>query len=67
MGYRGKEGSHMYLVNIPINCDKFHRTKNKDLILDELKAFDADRVFLNFKTVRLGFFMWESGLGAITC
>ena len=41
----------MYLVNIPINCDKFHRAKDKALLLDELRAFDADRVFLNFETV----------------
>lgn len=40
----------MYLINIPINCDKFHRTANKQLILDELKAFDVDRVMLNFET-----------------
>lgn len=41
----------MYRVNMPINCDKFHRTENKQLILDELRAFDADRVLLNFETV----------------
>jgi len=41
----------MYRVNIPINCDKFYRTENKQLILDELRAFDADRVLLNFETV----------------
>lgn len=40
----------MYLVSIPINCCKFHRTKNKQLILDELRAFDADRVMLNFES-----------------
>ena len=40
----------MYQVSVPINCDKFYRTKNKQLILDELKAFDADRVMLNFET-----------------
>ncbi|MBE6570884.1 MAG: hypothetical protein E7656_01370 [Ruminococcaceae bacterium] len=39
----------MYLTNIPINCNKFHRIKDKQLILDELRAFDADRVFLNFE------------------
>lgn len=39
----------MYLVSIPINCNKFHRIKNKQLILDELRAFDADRVMLNFE------------------
>ena len=39
----------MYLTNIPINCNKFHRIKDKRLILDELRAFDADRVFLNFE------------------
>lgn len=41
----------MYRVNIPINCDKFHRAKDKQVILDELRAFDADRVLLNFETV----------------
>ncbi len=41
----------MYRVSIPINCDKFHRTANKQLLLDELQAFDADRVMLNFETV----------------
>ena len=40
----------MYKVSIPINCDKFYRTKEKQLILDELNAFDADRVMLNFET-----------------
>ena len=40
----------MYKVSIPINCDKFYRTTNKQLLLDELKAFDADRVMLNFET-----------------
>lgn len=40
----------MYRVSIPINCDKFHRASDKNLILDELKAFDADRVMLNFET-----------------
>ena len=40
----------MYKVSIPINCDKFHRTLDKKLLLDELKAFDADRVMLNFET-----------------
>lgn len=41
----------MYSVNIPVNCDTFHRAKDKNLILDELREFDADRVFLNFETV----------------
>lgn len=45
----------MYLTNIPINCEKFHRTKNKQLILDELKAFDADRVMLNFESTLDGY------------
>ena len=45
----------MYLTSIPINCDKFHRTKNKQLILDELKAFDADRVMLNFESALDGY------------
>ena len=40
----------MYLVSIPINCYKFHRTKDKQLILDELQSFDANRVMLNFET-----------------
>ena len=40
----------MYQVSIPINFDKFYITKDKQLILDELKAFDADRVMLNFET-----------------
>ena len=40
----------MYRVSIPINCDKFHRARDKRSILDELKAFDADRVMLNFET-----------------
>ena len=40
----------MYKVSIPINCDKFYRTAEKQLILDELKAFDAGRVMLNFET-----------------
>ena len=40
----------MYIVSIPINCDKFHRTENKQLLLDELKAFDCNRVMLNFET-----------------
>ena len=40
----------MYQVSIPINCNKFHRTKDKQLLLDELRAFDADRVMLNFET-----------------
>ena len=40
----------MYKVSIPVNCDKFYRAKNKQLILDELRAFDADRVMLNFET-----------------
>ena len=39
----------MYRASIPINCNKFHRTKNKQLILNELQAFDADRVILNFE------------------
>ena len=33
-------------MNIPVNCDKLHRAKDKSLILKELKEFDADRVFL---------------------
>ena len=41
----------MYLTSIPINCYKFHRTKDKNTILDELKAFDADRVMLNFESM----------------
>ncbi len=41
----------MYLTSIPINCYKFHRTKDKKAILDELKAFDADRVMLNFESM----------------
>ncbi|MBQ9162087.1 MAG: hypothetical protein IJX74_02315 [Clostridia bacterium] len=41
----------MYNVGIPINGDNFRRTKNKQLILDELKAFDCDRVFINFETI----------------
>lgn len=41
----------MYLVNIPINCDKFYRTKDKGLLLNELKEYNANRVFLNFETV----------------
>ena len=40
----------MYKTSIPINCDKFYRTKDKQVILDELRAFDADRVMLNFET-----------------
>lgn len=40
----------MYTVNIPINCDKFYRARDKQAILDELRAFDADRVMLNFET-----------------
>lgn len=39
----------MYLTSIPINCNKFHRIKNKQLILDELKAFGTDRVMLNYE------------------
>ena len=39
----------MYLVSIPVNCYKFHRAKDKQPILDELRAFDADRVMLNFE------------------
>lgn len=45
----------MYLTSIPINCNKFHRIKNKQLILDELKAFDTDRVMLNFETTLDGY------------
>ena len=41
----------MYLVNIPINCDKFYRTKDKSVLLNELKEYNANRVFLNFETV----------------
>ena len=41
---------NMYVVSVPINCYKFHRTKNKQLILDELREFDADRVMLNFES-----------------
>lgn len=41
----------MYSVSIPVNCDKFYRCKDKNLLLNELRAFDADRVFLNFETV----------------
>ena len=40
----------MYRVSIPVNCNKFHRTKDKQSILDELRAFDAERVMLNFET-----------------
>lgn len=40
----------MYLVSIPVNCYKFHRAKDKQPILEELRAFDADRVMLNFET-----------------
>ncbi len=40
----------MYKVSIPINCDKFHRTRDKQVIWDEFLAFDADRVMLNFET-----------------
>ena len=40
----------MYTVNIPINCDLFSRTKDKQKLLDELRAFDAHRVMLNFET-----------------
>lgn len=39
----------MYLVSIPVNCYKFHRLKDKQPILEELWAFDADRVMLNFE------------------
>lgn len=39
----------MYCVSIPVNCNKFHRIKNKQSLLDELKAFDADRIMLNFE------------------
>ena len=41
----------MYRVSIPINCNKFHRIKNKQLILEELQAFDADRIMLNFEDI----------------
>lgn len=41
----------MCYVSIPVNCNKFHRIKNKQLILDELRAFDADRVMLNFEDI----------------
>lgn len=40
----------MYRIYIPVNCDKFYRTKNKQLLLDELRQFDADTVMLNFET-----------------
>ena len=40
----------MYKVSIPVNCDKFHRAQDKQIILDELRAFGADRVMLNFET-----------------
>ena len=40
----------MYKIYIPVNCDKFHRTKDKQKLLSELKAFDADVVMLNFET-----------------
>lgn len=40
----------MFSVSIPINCNKFHRIKNKKLLLDELRSFDATRVMLNYET-----------------
>ena len=40
----------MYRVSIPINCDKFHRARDKGAIVRELRAFDASRVMLNFET-----------------
>ena len=40
----------MYRVSIPVNCNKFHRMKDKQPLLDELRAFDAERVMLNFET-----------------
>ncbi|MBR6747989.1 MAG: hypothetical protein IKM07_03540 [Clostridia bacterium] len=51
----------MCRVSIPINCDKFHRTKDKQLLLDELRAFDADRVMLNFETVLDGHVVLADG------
>lgn len=45
----------MYCVSIPINCNKFHRIKNKQLLLDELKAFDANRIMLNFENALDGY------------
>ena len=50
----------MYKISIPINCDKFHRTSDKKLLLDELKAFDANRVFLNFETAMDGYVVLNS-------
>ena len=44
-------------VSIPMNCKKFHRTKNKQLILDEVRCFDADRVMLNFEDDLDGHFL----------
>ena len=40
----------MYRVSIPINCDKFHRARDKGAIAQELRGFDACRVMLNFET-----------------
>lgn len=40
----------MYRVSIPVNCDKFHRARDKGAIVRELRAFDASRVMLNFET-----------------
>ena len=57
----------MYLVSIPINCDKFHRTKDKETLLDELRGFDADRVFLNFETVLDGqILLYDEALEPVT-
>lgn len=39
-----------YRVSIPINCDLFARVSDKEKLLSELRAFDADRVMLNFET-----------------
>lgn len=51
----------MYKVSIPINCNKFYKTKDKTLLLEELKAFDADRIFLNFETVLDGHVLLYDG------
>lgn len=45
----------MYCVSIPINCNKFHRIKDKQLLLDELKAFEANRIMLNFEDTLDGY------------
>ena len=53
----------MYFISIPVNCYKFHRMRDKQLILDELRSFDADRVMLNFESMLDGHIVRSSRKG----